>query len=135
MKTACRTQCGECPFRSTSLGGYLGSYDGPGGVHSSLWHGDPFFCHPKIDYGQRDWLSRAMESGHLCTGALIFVGRQEFFPKSADPEIARALAWAMAQYAAKPERFDVLEPRAFVAHHSEGESAAFFRAQRAPQPG
>lgn len=130
MKKACATQCRQCPFRSTSLKGWLGSYDGPGAVHSSLWHKNPFFCHTKTNYQRRDWLEYAMENGNLCTGALIFIGRDEWFPKPDDPEIQRAIQWAMEQYRASPEKFDVMEARQFMEHHSTGESAEFFRQQR-----
>lgn len=130
MKKACATQCAQCPFRSTSLQGWLGNYNGPGAVHTSLWHKEPFFCHTRTDYQREDWLDHAMKDGKLCLGALIFVGRDKWFPKCEDIEVQRALTWAMSQYEKSPEQFDVMEAKAFMAHHSTGESAAFFQRQR-----
>lgn len=130
MKTACQTQCPQCPFRSTSLPGWLGSYDGPGGIHTSLWHKNPFFCHTRTNYERPDWRERAMVSGKLCTGALIFVGRDEWFPKPEDPEIQSAIQWAMAQYTAHPEQFDVMQGRAFMDHHQQAWLDGQARAQR-----
>ena len=125
MRT-CKTQCRECPFRRTSLRGWLGGYgsfvDARVGVQSifgELWHGQPFFCHTRTDYSRRDWLDRALTSGELCLGALL--ARHDWgMPDAKDPVIARAERDAVAQRAAEPDSFDVLPLAEWKAHHESG---------------
>lgn len=64
-------QCAACPFRPTSARGWLGNYS-VGDVFRSIWKGFPFFCHTSINYRRPDWEARAMKSGKLCTGGLLF---------------------------------------------------------------
>lgn len=120
MKKACENQCDKCPFRRTSLPGYLGAYDGPAHIHSSLWHTEPFFCHTRTNYRRAGWLERAMRDGNLCLGALIFVGRETYFPKSDDPEVQSALRFAMEYAASHPGDVDVMEAREFIDYHTRG---------------
>jgi hypothetical protein len=119
-KKACATQCPQCPFRRTSLPGYLGSYEGPGAVHSSLWHKEPFFCHTRTNYRRRDWRQVVEREGKLCLGALIFVGRAAYFPKPDDPEIAVALVEAMEGFRANSDSVDVMEGKEFIDYHTMG---------------
>ncbi len=71
MKTACTVQCPQCPFRPTSLPGYLGDYT-PASIFESLWRGIPFFCHVKVRYEDPKWLEKAQENGKVCLGSLAF---------------------------------------------------------------
>jgi len=64
-------QCAACPFRPTSAPGWLGDYS-VGGVFRAIWKGFPFFCHTSINYRNKDWEAKAMKSGKLCTGGLLF---------------------------------------------------------------
>ncbi len=115
---ACKSQCAACPFRSTSLPGYLGNYQGPGHVHHSLWHKDPFFCHTRADYERPDWREELMANGKLCLGSLVFVGRTDYFPKPDDPAQRAAIDIAMRMYRSKPTKFDVMGPREFMDYHT-----------------
>lgn len=64
-------QCKQCPFRPSSVPGWLGSYTA-GDIFSAIWKGAPFFCHTSINYENPNWESEAMETGKLCTGGLLF---------------------------------------------------------------
>lgn len=90
VKTACTVQCPVCPFRPTALRNWLGSYTAAT-VTSTLWHGEPFFCHSKIGYESDGWQSRAARAGKLCLGGLRFSDLM-MAPPSDDPEIAAARA-------------------------------------------
>lgn len=119
-KAACKNQCKQCPFRSTSAPGWLGNYQGPGEVLTSLWHDSPFFCHARADYEREDWLEVLMEGGELCLGALIVRGRLWIgIPESEDPEVREAVSEAVKRYRSDPDSFDVMGPRAFMDHHEE----------------
>lgn len=116
MKKACQTQCPDCPFRSSSIPGWLGAYGDPGAVYSTLWKGDAFFCHTRTDYERPDWQARAERNGQLCLGALLFVHDAEM-PQPNDPEVRAAMAVAVAKREADPEAFAVMSPRDFRDHH------------------
>lgn len=64
-------QCDECPFHPDSMPMWLGNYT-PAEVFRAIWKADPFFCHTTINYSKPDWLPKAMASGKLCTGGLLF---------------------------------------------------------------
>lgn len=86
----CTTQCRQCPFRPTSARGWLGSYRAADVFHE-LWHGQPFFCHSKINYARPDWLARALRSGRLCLGGLVAANRWHC-PTPTDDTIRQARA-------------------------------------------
>lgn len=117
MKTACRVQCPQCPFRKTSMRGWLGAYDA-GSVFSSIWRNMPFFCHPKIDYEDPEWEAQAMKDGKLCLGGLVFAKRimspmrADAYPET-DPEVLTARVLHQ-------DRTDVecMTAREFGAHHA-----------------
>jgi len=106
-------QCKVCPFRKTSTPGWLGSYD-VGSVFRSIWKGFPFFCHSSIDYEQRDWEARAMESGKLCTGGLLFAKKICAPESEIQHEQVRIARLKVLQIESKVECMDVRE---FQAHH------------------
>ena len=77
-------QCKACPFRASSVPGWLGEYSGGGAVFKAIWHGEAFFCHTSgIDYEDLAWIEKAMQpdNGKLCVGGLVFAN-QIHAPKS-----------------------------------------------------
>lgn len=70
-RQACAVQCAQCPFRPTSLRGWLGSYTFPG-IFQAAWFNQPFYCHSKIDYEDPRWERKAKQSGRICLGYLAF---------------------------------------------------------------
>jgi len=106
---------------------WLGAYQ-PHEVVSAAWHGAPFFCHSRTDYGDPEWRAKAERDGRLCRGFLVFRERM-LAPESADAEIRAAQAQAVAEAAADPGVVDVMPGQAFVAHHSmpPAEAAEFMR--------
>lgn len=116
MKEACKTQCSKCPFRSTSLRGWLGGYERPEIVLRSLWHDQPFFCHTRADYEREDWEDHLLSEGELCVGGLLL--REDWpCPESDDPEVRRAQTLAIRKREESPDAFDVMNPREFLDHH------------------
>ena len=67
MKTATKTPCAECPFKKTSMRGYLGPWASPEelifAAHSDL--GDGFACHMTVKQDD-SW-----EGAQVCAGSLI----------------------------------------------------------------
>lgn len=65
--------CRQCPFRRTSLPGWLGS-DSPEGFIANVMAEVPLPCHSTINYRRADWSERwaAGRIGKLCRGALTF---------------------------------------------------------------
>lgn len=109
-----KNQCARCPFRRSSAPGWLGEY-GLTGVTSSIWKGFPFFCHPKIDYEQADWEARAMESGTLCAGALVFAHKMLAPDREIKHEQVRK---ARLEVLSRMDTIECMEPQEFVKHHS-----------------
>lgn len=110
MKTACTTQCKECPFRHNSIPSYLGDYTNVS-VFQSIWHGIAFFCHSKINYRNPKWAEKAVKNGKLCLGAMVFA-KKMMAGSSEDAEINAARAM-------NEDRNDVdcMEVREFMAWH------------------
>ena len=90
MKTPCKVQCPQCPFRKTSIPAYLGDYT-VSSVFKSIWHGQAFFCHTKINYGDDNWLNKAEKNGKLCLGGLAYA-KKMLAPirEVSDPEVKKA---------------------------------------------
>lgn len=118
MKTHCKTQCTECPFRSTALPGFLGSYNYPENIFESLWKDNPFFCHTRTDYERVDWLAFALQNGKLCAGALLFRTLYTF-PNTADEEVQEAIDQVLDFYYDDPDVFDIMDPRTFIDYHKD----------------
>lgn len=95
MKTACKVQCKQCPFRATSLPGWLGGYTAES-IPPTLWRNIPFLCHPTVDYDKPGWRERAERNGKLCRGALVFANcmmaplREGAYPGEEDAEVIAA---------------------------------------------
>ncbi len=116
MKTACQTQCPQCPFRPDSLPSYLGDYTAES-IISALWHNQPFFCHTRINYSNPGWEKVAKERGKLCAGSMVMAHKigapLARIEDDHDPEVIEARLVNQA-------RKDVvcMEPKAFQAHHN-----------------
>lgn len=130
MKRICGRQCAACPFRTTSMPGWLGAYR-PEDVVRAPWSGSTFFCHSRIDYSDAGWRERADRTGVLCRGYLLF-RHAMLAPASADAEIRAAEAQAVTEANDDPAAVDVLQGIAFVQHHSmpPDEVAAFLDRMR-----
>lgn len=123
MKTACTVQCDQCPFRANALPGWLGDYT-PGSIMHATWHGEPFFCHTKINYSMPGWERRVKKQGKLCLGSMVFAKKmmapckEDAYPET-DPEV-------IAARRANQDRIDVdcMEPKVFMDHHDPEKSAA-----------
>lgn len=96
--------------------GWLGNYTAES-ILSSLWRNIPFFCHPKIDYEDPDWLTKAQANGKLCLGSLRMSRimcspmRPNAYPET-DAEV-------LAARAIHQDRTDVecMSAREFLVHH------------------
>jgi hypothetical protein len=114
-----KKQCQQCPFRQTALPGWLGNYS-PAEVCSSIWKGQPFFCHTSIDYEDPDWERKAMAKGKLCTGSLVFAKRM----MAPAGEIADArLRQARRDVLPIEGEIDCMGPREFLEHHTNIEAS------------
>lgn len=67
--------CGACPWRRSSLPGWLGASSPEGFVATLILDVEPLPCHSTIDYNRPDWHSRWMRGtdkrAKLCAGAAI----------------------------------------------------------------
>jgi hypothetical protein len=110
------SQCKVCPFRRTSAPGWLGSYDA-GSVFRSIWKGVPFFCHSAINYERKDWEERAMASGKLCTGGLVFAKKICAPDREIQHEPIRV---ARLKVLAVEHKIECMDAKEFQAHHTRG---------------
>lgn len=90
--------CKECPFRRTSLPGYLGNSD-PTVFIATTQADVPMSCHMSIDYEASDWREQ-IEHGdaEYCEGALIFFANQAKLSRDpnrpqADPDHDKVFTW------------------------------------------
>ncbi len=127
MKTACKVQCPQCPFRPTSLPGWLGGYDA-GSIFQTAWFNQPFFCHTRTSYEDPNWAAKAAKSGRICLGYLAFANAA-MAPKRVDdrPELASTVEdqkLIIRLRAEVEKRTDVIamKPLAFRDHHAKGPS-------------
>jgi len=106
-------QCKACPFRPTSAPGWLGDYTA-GAVFSSIWKGLPFFCHTSINYRNKNWEARAMSSGKLCTGGLLFAHKIMAPESQIQHEPIRIARLKVLDI---KDKIVCMEPREFGEHH------------------
>lgn len=87
MKTTLKTPCDKCPFRRTSIRGWLGPWD----IEGLLWHlgRGTFACHKTIT---RD--DQPEEELTSCAGAAIFLNNK----------VERSRHWKMAEHQDNVER-------------------------------
>lgn len=108
-------QCARCPFRKTSAPGWLGDYNA-GSVFSSIWKGFPFFCHTSINYQNKTWEKRAMKSGKLCVGGLVFAGKIRAPEREIQHEPIRI---AREQVKLIETQVECMDPNEFAEHHKD----------------
>lgn len=118
MKTACKTQCRECPFRRNAVPGYLGDYTAAT-VFYTIWRNNPFFCHSKINYEEDGWLEKAMHNGKLCLGGLAFANKirapknaESYKDEGSDAEVIKARATIETR-----NDIDCMGAKEFLTHH------------------
>ena len=72
----CKKPCEECPFRRTSMKGYVGDYQSVDDFYTAHVQADtPNPCHMTMDYSEHpDWREKfnAGEHGKLCKGQAVF---------------------------------------------------------------
>lgn len=108
-------QCKQCPFRATSAPGWLGSYT-PQSVFSSIWKGVPFFCHTSINYEKPDWEAKAMKSGKLCTGGLLFAHKIYAPDRQIQHEQIRDARLKVLKI---ENEIECMSPQEFMKHHDK----------------
>lgn len=113
------TPCAACPWRVTSLRGYLGS-DEPTAFYGRTVGEAAMPCHADIDYEDRDWLTTQFPDAALCAGGLIHMANIAKLPR--DPDLAAAVR------AVKPSQAVFTHPAQWWAHHA-GMSEEDARAQ------
>ena len=111
LRPICVKPCTECPFRRTSLPGYLGA-DNPADFIATAFGDYPMPCHSTIDYNDPAWKAKweGGRTGRLCAGAAIFFANLCKLSRDRDrPTLPadRELVFA--------------HPREFLAHHDGGE--------------
>jgi hypothetical protein len=82
------TPCPACPFRTTSLRGWLGSYT-PEGIVGGIQAEVPFPCHLTVDYERPDWratINAPRTTVQHCAGYLYLMRRISKLPR--DPVLA-----------------------------------------------
>ncbi len=133
MKPAvCSVQCGQCPFKPTSLPGYLGSYT-PQSVFQGAWFNQPFFCHTHATKlgaydGREDWQDLLARKGKLCLGGLAFAN-QIMAPTRLDDRYPKEdqLMVIAARESIKNKVVQVMGAREFGSHHDPANTAANMR--------
>lgn len=114
MKTACTTQCAQCPFRRDSLPSYLGDYTAAS-ITTSIWRNQPFYCHTKINYANPGWATVAQAKGKLCLGSMAFADKIKA-PLRADKESDRDVLAARKANAGRVD-IECMDPVEFGVHH------------------
>lgn len=109
-------QCKGCPFRPKSLPGWLGSYT-VGDIFRYIWKGAPFFCHTSINYRNPNWESKAIETGKLCTGGLLFAKKILAPDREIQHEKIRAARLKVLEI---EDKIECMGGREFGEHHTGG---------------
>ncbi len=80
--------CGQCPFRRTSMPGWLGEGN-PESFIVEISMERPLPCHPTIDYEDPHWFAQweAQEVGSICAGSLIMAANMGKRPR--DPKFPK----------------------------------------------
>lgn len=107
FRPACTKPCNECPFRRTSMPGWLGAAT-PQSFIVEISMERPLPCHTTIDYDARDWLRQweRQRIGFICAGSLIMTANMAKLPR--DPEFPRM----------KPNtKLVFARPDEFIRHH------------------
>jgi hypothetical protein len=103
------TPCARCPWRRTSMRGYLGA-DNP--VHfywQSITAEGMMPCHEQIDYSDPEWVDTQLPNVDLCAGTLIYFRNHHKGP--------RRHVLARAVDAVKSSSAVFSRPTEFFRHH------------------
>lgn len=105
------TACALCPFRRTSIPGYLGAERDPEQFTRAALadSGDRLPCHCTIDYTDDEWRDTQLSDAAMCAGALAMLSNQCKLPR--DPDLAEVVQ----QVPSDPEVFTMATE--FVEHH------------------
>lgn len=106
-----RRPCRECPFKRTSMRGYLGN-DYPEHFLNQTLGGADMPCHMEIDYSDPDWLTTQEPTAPMCRGGLEF--QNNWMSLSRDPKVAAA----QNQCGTNEKVFET--PEEFLIHHKVG---------------
>lgn len=109
------TPCAGCPWRVTSLRGYLGTDDPVHFYWQSVTAESAMPCHEQIDYGDPDWVRTQLPSADLCAGNLIHYRNTLKAPRR--PSLMAAVR------AVRESRAVFTWPWEFIGHHMPGASA------------
>lgn len=89
MKRTLANPCRECPFKRTSLPGYLGVDSAPNFVNATARANTPIPCHMEIDYDDPHWEETQLPDAPYCEGSLRFLNNIFKLPR--DPEYVAAV--------------------------------------------
>lgn len=103
--------CRECPFKRTSMRGYLGS-DNPEHFLDQTLRGADMPCHMEIDYSDKEWLTTQEPTAPMCVGGLQM--QNNWLSLSRNPKVAEAQDKA----GTNKNVFD--NPEEFLIHHKVG---------------
>lgn len=103
------TPCEKCPWRRTSLRGYLGADEPLHFYQQSVTGEGDMPCHMAIDYDDPDWLENQYPQADYCAGNLIYFRNHMKTPRR------EALAAAVARV--KPSRAVFSWPSEWFRHH------------------
>lgn len=103
------TPCQHCPWRKTSLRGYLGEDEPAHFYWQSVTQENPMPCHEQIDYTDPDWQATQLPHVDLCAGMLIYFRNHLKTPRYAPV--------AAAVRAVKRSAAVFTWPQEFMRHH------------------
>lgn len=107
---ACKTPCLDCPFRKSSLPGWLGDYTAEE-LYAIVMNEMPFACHMTHDRDLK-WEETGSKEYPFCAGALMFMKQAGKLPR--DKRIRDLVS--------KVNREDcdnILSPPDFLSHHKK----------------
>lgn len=106
------TPCAECPWRVSSVPGYLGDDEPAHFYWASITAESPMPCHEQVDYTDPDWREAQLPHVDLCAGMLIHYVNTMKMPRR--PAIAAAVR------AVKGSKAVFTWPWEFIRHHMPG---------------
>ncbi len=102
-------QCKECPFRKSSLAGYLGEASYNPHEFLSTTENDPIPCHMAVDWEKEDGIDKQYKTP--CIGSLKFLKNTMRIPRN--PEYAKLLKGITKDETVFEKKAD------FINHHSK----------------
>lgn len=99
-----KSPCAECPFRRSSIKGYLGA-DDPEHFLGLTTRDADMPCHMDIDYSDPDWRETQEPDAPLCVGGLQFQNNTHKLARPADMAEAQRVVGTNDNVFATPEEF------------------------------